>query len=273
MILGLVRKTWNEIWLMTAIIGAALLGVVTLLTRVVPRFLDQGGMDQFFERAPYAKPLIAALLGSGIGEEIRAEAMQALLWVHPTILTLLWTHAIVFCSRFPASEIDRGTIDVLLGLPVSRRKVFYSETLVWALTGVFLVLMSLWGYRLSASHMPEDMRPDSTKVAYILTNLYCMYFAVGSIAFLIASWCDRRGRAIAVTIALILVSFLLNFAAPFWESVEAISWMSVMTYYRPAQILQTGEFAYSDVITLLAIGATALIIGGEIVAHRSMCTT
>ena len=273
MIFGLIRKTWNEIWIMTAIIGSALLGVVTLLTRIVPRFLDQGGMNQFFERAPFAKPLIAALLGSGVGEEIRSEAMQALLWVHPTILTLLWTHAIVFCSRFPASEIDRGTIDILLGLPVSRRKVFYSEALVWSLTGAFLILMGLCGYRMSSSHMPEEMRPNMTQVAYILTNLYCMYFAVGGFAFLISSWCDRRGRAIAATIALVLASFLLNFAAPFWESVEAFSWMSVMKYYRPAEILQTGEFAFSDVITLLAVGTTALIIGGEIVAHRSMSTT
>lgn len=273
MILGLIRKTCYEIWLMTVIIGTALLGVVTLLTRIVPRFLEEGGMNHFFDRAPLAKPIVAALLGSQMGEEIRSEAMQALLWVHPTILTLLWTHAIVFCSRFPASEIDRGTIDILLGLPVSRRKAFYSEVLVWAVVGVFLILMSLCGYRLSAPHMPEDMRPSPTSVAYILTNLYCVYFAVGGFAFLISSWCDRRGRAIAATIAIVLASFLLNLAAPFWESVEAFSWMSVMEYYRPAEILQTGEFAFASVITLLAAGSTALILGGEIVAHRSMCTT
>lgn len=270
---GLIRKTWHEVWLMTTILGLALLGVNALLTRVVPRFLERGGMDDMFERAPFAREMLAAMLGSEMGREIRYEAMQAILWVHPSVLTLLWTHAIVFCSRFPAAEVDRGTIDILLGLPVSRRKAFYSEVFVWAVCGLLLVLMALIGHRITASSMPDNTKPTMTQVAYILTNLYCVYFAVGGFAFLISANSDRRGRAIGVTIALLVASFLLSFVAPFWESLEAISWMSVIEYYRPAEILIENQFAYANVITLLAVGTTALVIGGEIVAHRSMCTT
>ena len=273
MIRGLLRKTWHEVWLTTLIIGVALLGVNAMLTRVVPRFLDQGGIEDLYERAPFVQNMVMAMLGTEFGQEKMAEAMNGMLWVHPTVLTLLWAHAIVFCSRFPAAEVDRGTVDILLGLPVSRRKAYYSEVLAWALAGLFLIAMGFAGHRLSAPAMPENMRPSPTEALYILTNLYFVYFAVGSFAFLISANSDRRGRAIAVTIALVLASFLLSFLAQFWEPAQAIAWMSILEYYRPAEIFVSEQFATANVVTLIAVGTTALMLGGEIVAHRSMCTT
>ncbi len=271
MIRGLLLKIWHEVWVMTLILGLALLGVDALLTYVVPKFQD--GMDEMFEQLPFSKQIMSAILGSEFGEEINAKAMQALLWVHPTILTLLWTHAIVFCTRFPAGEIDRGTIDVLLGLPVSRRKAYYTEVLAWLIAGLFVLSMGYAGHRLAAPWMPAEMRPQPWEAAYVLVNQYCVYLAVGAFTFFVSANSDRRGRAVGVTIGLVLVSFLLNFLAQFWEPADAVAWLSVMEYYRPAITIQTGEFAWADVITLLSVSTVAIALGGEIVAHRSICTT
>ena len=268
---GLLLKIWYETWVTTLILGIALLGADSLLTYAVPKF--QSGMDDLFDRFPISREFITAMLGSQIGEEINARAMQALLWVHPTVLTLLWTHAIVFCSRFPAGEIDRGTVDVLLGLPVSRRKAYYVEVFAWMLSGMFVLTMGYLGHRTTAPLMPAEMRPGPVDAAFVLINLFCVYLAVGAFAFLISANSDRRGRAIGATIALVLCSYLLNFLAQFWEPVNAISWLSVMEYYRPAIVIQTGEFPADDVVTLLSVAGAAVVLGGEVVARRSICTT
>ena len=71
---------------------------------------------------------------------------------------------IVLCTRMPAGEIDRGTIDVLLSLPVSRRAVYWSESIVWLITGVLILVMGLIGHRITAPVMPEEMRPELSSV-------------------------------------------------------------------------------------------------------------
>ena len=127
MMRGLLLKTWHEVWLMTLLFGLALLTVIALLTFVYPQFQEE--LIEIIDRLPFIRPMITSMLGSDVGDKLNAQNLQAILWVHPIVLTLLWAHAIVFCTRLPAGEIDRGTIDVLLGLPVSRRTVYYSEAI------------------------------------------------------------------------------------------------------------------------------------------------
>ena len=84
---------------------------------------------------------------------------QAFLWVHPTVLTLVWAHEVVCCTRTPAGEIDRGTIDFLLGLPVSRVKIFAAELLGWLLSGVCILCCGYIGHWLASVYHEPDMRP------------------------------------------------------------------------------------------------------------------
>jgi len=270
MMRGLLLKTWYEVWLMTLLFGCALLGVNALLTYVIPHF--QEGIIEIIERIPFVQPMLTAMLGTELGDEISARTLQAFLWVHPTVLALLWAHAIVFCTRMPAGEIDRGTIDVLLGLPVSRRAAYYGEAIAWLAAGLVILLMGFTGHCLTSSFIPDEERPEFSRALMVLANLYCVYVAVGGIATLVSSLSSHRGGAMAIAFAIVLASFLLNFVAQFWEPAEQVAFLSVMDYYRPAQNLQSGDFPAADVTVLLSVGAAALLLGGEVVARRSICT-
>jgi ABC-type transport system involved in multi-copper enzyme maturation permease subunit len=270
MIYGLINKTVHETWLMTLLFGCALMGIMALLTFVLPQF--QEGMGAIFDQLPFAKSFLAALLGTDLGDEISAQTMQLLLWVHPTVLALLWAHAIVFCTRVPAGEIDRGTIDVLFGLPASRRAVYSCEVATWLAAGLFVVSMGLLGHRLASPAIPTESRPTFEGILPVVTNLYCVYLAVGGIALLISALSSHRGRAMGVAFAIVVLSFLLNFISQFWEPAKAIAFASVMEYYRPAEILRSGVFPLRDLATLLCVGGVSVVAGGEIIARRSIST-
>jgi ABC-type transport system involved in multi-copper enzyme maturation permease subunit len=270
MMRGLLLKTWHEVWLMTLLFGCGLLGVNALLTFVIPQF--QETITEVLNQLPFVRPIFAAFLGAELGDKITAQTLQSFLWVHPTVLALLWAHAIVFCTRLPAGEIDRGTIDVLLGLPVSRHATYYGEVIAWLTAGFVILLMGFLGHCLTLSSMSDEMRPPLLHELVVLTNLYCVYVAVGGFSLLVSSLSDRRGRAIATAFAIVLASFLLNFVAQFWEPADQIAFLGVMEYYRPAQIMQSGTFPAADVAVLLSVGATATLLGGEVVARRSICT-
>ena len=267
---GLLTKTFYEVWITTLLFGLALCGVSALLTFVLPQI--QQALDGVLGHIPLAKSFLAALLGTELGDEISARAMQAFLWVHPVVLSLVWAHEIILCTRFPAGEIDRGTIDVLLGFPVSRREIYWSETITWLVSGLFVLSLGFLGHRLASPAMPAEMRPEVGRALLVIANLFGVYWAIGSITLLVSAFSDRRGRAIAVVFAIVLISFLLNFVAEFWEPAKRVVWLSVMSYYQPSQILRTGEIPVGDMVTLFSVGVVAWVIGQEVVARRTICT-
>ena len=270
MIRGLFAKTIRETWLATLLFGGGLLLAMALLTHVLPQV--QQGLDTVFTEMPFVRMLVNALLGADLGKEITSQVMQAILWVHPVVLALVWAHEIVFCTRVPAGEIDRGTIDILLGLPVSRRTVYFCETAIWLLSGAIVLALGLAGHLLRAPGMPVEMRPAMSRIVLVMINFYCVYIAVGGVTFLVSAFSDRRGRAVAIVFTIVLASFLVNFLARFWEPAGQIAFLSVMEYYQPANTLRTGAFATGNVITLLVVGGVTWLIGGEVFARRSICT-
>lgn len=270
MIRGLLEKTVREVWLATLLFAFALFGAMSLLTFVLPKV--QEGIGDIFARLPFVKTIVAVLVGTEVSGEITAQLMQSILWVHPVVLAIIWAHAITFCTRVPAGEIDRGTIDLLLGLPVSRRAVYGSETIVWLVSGAGVLLVGACGHWTTAPAIPMAMRPPVRLVFYVLTNLYCVYLAVGGMAFLISALSDRRGPAIGIVFGLVLVSFLLNFLAPLWETAKHAAVVSVVHYYQPAEILRTAAFPWRNVAVLCGIALVSWFAGAIAFLRRDVCT-
>jgi ABC-2 family transporter protein len=315
------KMFWETRW-PVLLFGIGLALVMGLLTALLPRVL--GDIHHVFERLPFIKPLITALLGVDPGDQINASMSQAFLWVHPTVLTLLWAHAVMYCTRVPAGEIDRGTVDFLLGMPISRGRLFVAESIGWILSGIFILSCGFLGHWLINLTNSQSMRPPTRLLAYIMINLFAVYLAVGSFSWLIACLSDRRNKAIGIIFAVLLASFLINFVAQFWDpwrgnaqspkplgsivtaplmqgstlktesaqspksidgkkqsvaaasSSEGEGWsiavLSVMNYYKPAIIIQSGRFPTSDLIVLLTMATGLWCLAGVVLSNRSICT-
>lgn len=271
MIRGLLIKILLETRVPTMLFSGALFVVMFLLTSLLPKVL--GEFHQFFDKLPFVKPLITALLGMDPGNDgLTAAMMQAFLWVHPTVLSLLWAHELMYCSRIPAAEIDRGSIDFLLGLPLSRWDLFRAESIGWVISGLVILLTGFSGHLAASYGLQPTMRPPASAIVSILVNLFCVYLAVGAMAFLVSSFSDRRGRAIGIMFGILMASFLLNFLAQFWPPAQFVSFLSVMDYYRPALILQQDRFPLADVVCLMSISLIMWTIAGVQLKRRSICT-
>jgi ABC-2 type transport system permease protein len=256
---------WTVVWL-----SLGLFTVMLALTALLPRIL--GSIHSMFERMPMIRPLITALLGVDPGDRMSSELSQAFLWVHPTVLTLLWAHEIIYCTRMPAGEIDRGTADFLMCLPVSRWTVFAAETIGWLISGFCMLTSGYAGHFLASIFIRPEMRLSVTGTLMVMSNLAAVYLAVGGLTFLVSALSDRRGRAVGVVFAVLLASFLLNFLAQFVPSVNAFSFLSVISYYRPAIIIQSGVFPWRDIGVLLSMAVVLWISAGLVFRNRSICT-
>jgi hypothetical protein len=144
MMRGLWRKIWLETRFQFLLFAVALFIVPGLLTMLLPQLEE--GLNQVFATLPFVRRFIQALLGEDLGRQINPQSLQAIIWVHPTVLALIWAQEIIFCTRVPPGEIDRGTIDILLSWPISRRKLFVAETLMWLVGGMMFCAMMLSGH-------------------------------------------------------------------------------------------------------------------------------
>ena len=182
MIRGIILKSVRETWVTTLLFGLGLFTMMAAVTAIIPQFQDS--MTDVMQAMPFVRTIISSLFGVDPDEELTAQLMQSLLWIHPIVLTLTWAHTIVICTRVPAGEIDRGTIDLLLGLPISRRGVYIGETIVWAASGFVFLMFGELGHLTAQAMISVDDPPQMLDTIRIMTNLYALYLAVGGLALL-----------------------------------------------------------------------------------------
>jgi len=267
---GLMIKAFREVWGTTLLLGIVLLLVETALSYVLPKFHEQ--LSAQWSAMPFVQNIIKAMLGADVSGGIGPETFAAMAWVHPVVLACVWAHAIVICTRVPAGEVDRGTIDVLLGLPVSRWQVYISETAVWLAAAVFILLLAFLGNAIGSTGVPTEFRLDKARIGMVLVNLLCMYVSVGSFALLVSALSDRRGRAITLVFLVVLGSFLLNYLAEFWEPLSRFAFLSVLKYYRPLQVVRDGHWPWRDLAILLTTAIGFWTAGGVIFSRRDLTT-
>ena len=267
---GLLLRSLRETWLTSWLLGAGLATFEFLLARILPAFNEEM-LAQWLQVA-FVRQMVAAMLGvdpDGVGG---LSMFIAFGWAHPVVLLLVWSHAIIFGTRVPAGEIDRGTIDVLLGLPVSRTRVYLSETGAWLVSGVAVVALGVAGSVLGGIGLDADQRAAPLRLLAVGANLYSLSLCVGGLAFCVSSLSSRRATAASIVTALVIVSYVLNVLGAFSEPVRRLGPLNLITYFRPVYMIRDGIWPWRDMLILLGVAATAWAAGLLVFRRRNICT-
>jgi ABC-2 type transport system permease protein len=267
---GLILRALRESFPTTALLAVVFLIVEVALGYILPKFGAQ--MSQEWLQMDFARGIMQAMVGSEIADRMGPQVFQSMAWVHPVVLALIWAHAMISGTRIPAAEVDRGTVDVFLSLPVSRREVFVSETVVWLGCGALLLAAGLAGNVIGGLSLSAAQRPVLPHLLIVLVNLFCLYLAAGGLAWLVSAFSNRRGRALTIVFLLLLFLFLLNYLAQFWRPLEKFVFLSPLHYHRPVNVLSTGVWPWKDMTILAGAGAVMWILGGVVFSRRDLCT-
>lgn len=270
MIRGLLAKSLRETWAVTVVIAIAVAILEALLAYILPTYASQ--FVEMWAQIEFFKGVLEALVGASLGDNIGPHVLLSIAWVHPGLLAMVAAQATVFSTRLPVGEVDRGTIDVLLGLPVSRWRLYACELIMLMATGVFILCFAVIGNRIGGLFVDAEMRTALSAIMIVLINLFTLYLAVAALGWLVSSMSDRRGKAIGIVFGILIASFLLNFLAQFWKPADAVSFLSILSYYQPMSVIQDGAWPLADVAILLALGSTLWVAAGIVLARRDLCT-
>ena len=237
-------------------LGAAALFYLILLSS--SSFATDSDVQGFLREPPRA---VQALMGGSV-DFLHPSGWVAAGMSHLLTLSFFTAAALMIAAGAVATEVERGTIDLVLTRPV-RRTSFLAGKAVAALVAVTFVeamgFASALVARLTIAKVDEVAVAD---LARVFLGSWLLFVGVAMIALLISAHSSLRGRAIGMAAGVVVASFFVNFAALLIDELYGLRFASPFHYFRAAEVMAGDALLDLWALVGLAIVAvTAAMIG------------
>lgn len=233
------------------VVGAALTGWGTLMPIIYATFGVQ--MREIVAQFP----ALEQFMNFGGGNMFTLSGSIAVGYIHPITIALLAVFAIALPLSGVAGERQRGTLEIVLARPVSRR-AYYLTLLVGStlFIGVAMAAMLL-GTLASAAALNVIDELTVTNVPALWLNGVLLYFAIAAISFAASVSFDRTAPAATIVGAIVLAAYFLQIIGSLWPDAEWLQPYSLFHYLNPDVTLTSG-LQVLDVAVLAVVGAIAV---------------
>jgi ABC-2 type transport system permease protein len=213
------------------------------------------------------------LLESGIIPEAFAEfgggniftlpGSIALGFIHPITLVLVGVLTVGYGSAAVAGERQRGTLEILLSRPISRRTL-YATVLACGLVFLGLAVAAfLLGTAVSAAAFGVIDELEVVRYLPVWANGMLLYGSFLAIALAASVSVDRLAPALGVTLAVLLISYFFEILGSLWPDAEFLQPYSLFHYLETQQVFAGDAdpfaFALLGAVSLAAV-AWALLV-------------
>jgi ABC-2 type transport system permease protein len=259
------RKTLRDLRRGFAWWSVGLAGMAALQVSVYPSVRDNPALKRLIDDYPEA---LKGFIGFG-GELDYASApgylgMELFSLVVPLLLLIA---AVAAGSGAIAGEEERGTLDLLLSLPISRTRLVLEKLAALAAEAIglgFVLWLSLWvGARAVGMAIGVDKLGAATLAAVTLAVAY------GAIALLVGCATGRRGVSIGVAAAAAVAAYLVNSLAPLVSALEPVQKLTPFYHYGAGDPLRAG-LSLPHLAVLAAIAVAAAVAAVAAFARRDL---
>jgi ABC-2 type transport system permease protein len=215
---------WRANRVRLLIVGAALVLWGSLLPIIYDAFGQQ--FKDIFESGLF--PQQFAQFGGG--DIFTLPGSVALGFIHPFSVALNLVFAVGFAGAAIAGERQRGTLEVLLARPISRRTAYGTALTATALfvgvTAAALAVGALAGTALTG-HLDEL---GVANLPLLWLNTLLLYGAFGAVALAASVSFDRLTPALGLALAFVLVSYFFEALGSLWPDAEFLQDYSLFHY-------------------------------------------
>lgn len=157
---------------------------------------------------------------------------------HPLAIAFVAVFAVGSPVAAVAGERERGTLEVLLSRPISRRRhyaVVAAAVLLMIALAMAALLIGQVGGSLAVGIADEL---DLGLLPLVFANGLLMWAAFASVALAASVSFDRAGPALGVALGFLLVNYFLEILGSLWDAAEWLQPYSLFHHFDPGQILQ-----------------------------------
>ncbi len=183
------------------------------------------------------------------------------------ILYLAW--GIGLGARLPASEEERGSLDVLLSLPVARWRVLVEQAATVVVAAAVLVAAQVVGLLLSS--VLFDMGLSFGNVLAVSVSMALLGGFFGLIALAVGALTGRRAVALMVSSVLAVASYLFYVAAQFVSSLEPWVALTPIEHVVGSEPILNG-FPWGPSAVLLGLALAVVASAAPVFTRRDLAT-
>jgi beta-exotoxin I transport system permease protein len=228
---ALLRRTWRSNAFRLVIISLALAGWGSLGPIIYSQF--GATFRDLIESGVFPK----ALTSFGGGDVFSLPGSIALGFIHPIAIILLGVFAVGFSTNAFAGERQRGTLEIVLARPMSRRQAYVTTLFsVFGFLGVALAAY-LVGSAMSASLFAVIDEIDPGLLPLVWLNGVLLFGSFAAIALAASVSFDRLAPALGITLAILLVSYFFEVLGSLWPDAEFLQPYSLFHYLQTRDIL------------------------------------
>jgi ABC-2 type transport system permease protein len=241
-----------------------LVGMVAMMAGVYPSIRDNPALNRLVEDYPEA---LKAFIAFGGSIDYVSGAGYLGIELFSFMVPLLFVIAAVANGAALAGEEERGTLDLLLSQPVSRREVAAAK-LASAAAEMAVLTLVLW-LALWAGVAVFDMGVSAANLLAASVTAGALGLTFGAVAFLLGAATGRRALAIGITAALAVAAYLVNALAALVSGLGPLQKASPFYHYAVGDPLRQG-IAPAHAAILIAIAAISAVAGIALFERRDL---
>ncbi len=181
------------------------------------------------------------------------------------VMLVLAAYGVIYGLDITSNDEERGTMDVVLSLPIPRWRIVIEKFLAYTVAIVVIVLVSLvtllWG--ISRSALMTSI--SASQVIQSSFNFIPATLLVMAFTAIVATLVRRRGLAIAIAAVFVVASWLIDTIGRAAPSTDGLRAFSFLKYYDSQGVIANGLVAV-NVIGLLVVAL--ILLGGTIWAFN-----
>ena len=234
-------------------------GMQVLAIRIVTTFDVEPIIQAILQQLPEQARLFMAQ--AFLTQLLSIQGAAAFMFNHPVVLILIAVNAMLIPSRHLAGEIESGTLELLLALPL-RRGQFVLRLWASGASLLLAIIFAAWAGCFTGVALLDNLTGNFVfSMLKVGINLWLLSVVIMTYTLLLSTFAREAGKASLYAAAMTLVLYLLNFLSQFWQALAVTRPINIFTYYQPQKLaLGLGHFA-AHAAVLAAVIAVSLAIG------------
>ena len=187
----------------------------------------------------------------------------------PLILLLYMLFAVGVPTALLAGEVQRGTMELILSRQTTKTQAYICAGLI-TVVGMYALVVVMFLGTVAATNIYKF---------YQEVPLYCFFrlainggilaSAVGGIALLAAA-CFRRGMAVSLTVAYLVVNYFIMIITQWWPRMKWLNPVTIFNYVNGAKIFRDHTWPVGDMCVLISLLIVSTLLGGIIWWRRDL---
>jgi len=210
----------------------------------------------FFSKFP---PQLQQFFGEEFIAQFSISGAVAFGYNHPIVLIFLAIIAIMLPAKHIAGEIEDGTLELLVSLPIKRIKLSFSLWILSVLMPLIAIIGGWSGTLIGMMIYPQTSNLPFVKIFQIGINLWLLILTINGYTFLFSAYSREGNRVTLRAAGVTLFFFFLNYTVKLWSAVSFLKPFTIFSYYQPQQIV-TGQASLIENIGILAALTTIFLI-------------